>query len=78
MDVSIVVHEGLSALVSIAVPLLVVSVFGLAAAVGQAMMAARDESVQYAVRVVTGVGIIAIFGGSFFAALQKVMQVALQ
>lgn len=78
MELGGIIQEALYALVSVALPLLAVSLCGLIAAVGQALLAARDESFQYAVRVMACVGVLAIFGGSFYAALQKVMEGALR
>ena len=60
------------------IPTVAVALAGLAVSAVQGVMAIREESVSYAVRVATAVGVIVVFGASVSAALVELMRVALR
>ncbi len=71
-------HEAARALVTVCLPLFAVTVVAFGVAALQTVVAVREESVQYATRVLAAAGILALFGTTFFTALCQVMETALQ
>jgi type III secretory pathway component EscS len=60
------------------VPTLIIPVASLMFSLLQGMMAVRDGSMQYAVRVVALVGVVALFGFSVSASFVELMRLALR
>jgi flagellar biosynthesis protein FliQ len=71
-------HEALRALVTVCLPLFAVTLIAFGVAALQTVIAVREESVQYSVRLLAGVSILALFGTSFYSAICQVMETALQ
>jgi flagellar biosynthesis protein FliQ len=65
-------------LVITVVPTLLIPVASLAFAFLQGMMAVRDDSLQYAVRVAALVGVVALFGLSVCSSFVELMRLALR
>jgi flagellar biosynthesis protein FliQ len=76
--ISSVSTEALRTLLIIVVPTLAVPLVALIVAVGQGMLAIREESLQYGVRVLAVVGILAVFGVQMTEAMLQLMRLALQ
>jgi type III secretory pathway component EscS len=60
------------------VPTLLVPVASMVFSLLQGIMAVREESMQYAVRIVALVGVVAVFGFSVSASLVELMRLALR
>jgi type III secretory pathway component EscS len=60
------------------VPTLLIPAASLIFSLAQGMMGIREESFQYAVRVVALVGVIAVFGVSIGASLTELLRMALR
>lgn len=65
-------------LLLVLIPTLLVPLASLAFSFLQGMMAVREESMQYAVRVVTLVGVLVLFGLSVSASFVELMRLALR
>lgn len=60
------------------VPTLAVPLIALLFAFLQGMMAVREDSLQYAVRIIALVAVVALFGASISGSLVELMRVALR
>jgi flagellar biosynthesis protein FliQ len=70
-------HAGRTMLVAV-VPTLAVPLVSLLFAFLQGMMAVREESLQYAVRIIALVAVMAVFGASVSGSLVELMRMALR
>lgn len=70
--------EALKAGLTVILPLLFVTITAFGVAAAQTVIAVREESVQYSVRLIASVSILAMFGTSFLYAVRQVMETALR
>ena len=72
------IEQMVKTLVLVAVPTLLIPCAALGFSVLQGMMGIRDGSLQYAVRALALVAVVALFGASFGRSFVELMQMALR